>query len=152
MGGVRTAGHPETERCRPKWILGGFRWILTWFLGGLGVFRELCFQTWRTPRPPERRKKCTKRGFRGTMDACESFVRNTPCPEGWFCDENIVNNKVLARGQLSPIWSQIGSQTDSKMRLGRPFWCPGAVRKATGAATERFGRWLGTPWEPDLIS
>ena len=95
--GGRTPGHPETEHCRPKWIPEWFRWILRRFLGGLGALRELRFQTWRTPRPPERRKKCTKRGFRGTMDACESFVRNTPCPEGWFCNENIVNMYVFVR-------------------------------------------------------
>ena len=65
-------------------ILGPLSSILMSF-GRPRAPRELRFQTWRTPRPPERRKKCTKRGFRGTMDACESFVRNTPCPEGCFC-------------------------------------------------------------------
>ena len=38
------------------------------------------------------------------------------------------------------------------MRLGRPFWCPGVVWEATVVATNRFGRRLGTRWEPDLIS
>ena len=121
------------------------------FLEGLGAFRELRFQTWRAPRPPGRRKKSTKRGFRGIMDACESFVGNPAWPEECFCDENMVNNKVLARA-LSPIWSQIGAQTESKMRFGRPFWCPGVVSDAAVAATRTFGRQLGTWWEPDLIS
>ena len=66
-------------------------------MGGLGTFWERRFQTWRTPRPPRRRKKSIKRGFRGIMDACESVAGNQVWPEGCVCDENIVNNRVLAR-------------------------------------------------------
>ena len=98
-------------------------------MGGLGALRELRFQTWRTPRPPERRKKCTKRGFRGTMYACESFVRNTACPEGCFCDENIVNNKVIARGPLSPIWCKLAPKRLPKGGLGPHFGGPGPSRR-----------------------
>ena len=69
-------------------------WVL---LGGHGAFQELRFQPWRAPGPPEKRKNCTKYDFRGTLEACESVVQNRPCPEGWFYNENIMNNEVFAR-------------------------------------------------------
>ena len=49
------------------------------------------------PEAARAEKKCTKRGFRGIMDACESFVGNLPWPEGCLCYENMVNKKVLER-------------------------------------------------------
>ena len=50
------------------------------------------------PEAARAEKKWTKRGFRSIMDACESFVGNLPWPEECFCDEDTINNKVLARG------------------------------------------------------
>ena len=79
-------------------------------MGGLGAVRELRFETWRARRPPGRTKKCTKRGFRGITDACESFVGNPVWPEECFCNENIVNNRVLARGH----YRQFGAKSAPK--------------------------------------
>ena len=79
-------------------------------MGALGTRWERRFQTWRASRPPGRRKKSTKRGFRGIMDACESFAGNPVWPEGCFCDENIVNNWVLARDH----YRQFGAKSAPK--------------------------------------
>ena len=64
------------------------------------------------PEAARAEKKWTKRGLRGIMDACGSFVGNPPWPEECFCDENIVlvNNKVLARGN----YRQFGGKSASK--------------------------------------
>ena len=62
------------------------------------------------PEAARAEKKLTKRGFRGIMNACESFVGNPVWPEGCFCDENIVNNRVLARGH----YRQFGAKSAPK--------------------------------------
>ena len=90
-------------------------------MGGLGTLRELRFQTWRPPRPPERRKKCTKCGFRGITDAYESFVGNPPWREECFCDENIINNKVLARGHYRQFGVKSAPKRLPKGGLGDHF-------------------------------
>ena len=109
-------------------------------MGGLGAVRELCFQTWRAPRPPERRQKCTKRGFRGIMDACESFVGNPPWPEECFCDENIINKMFISKTAPSPICSKRVAQRGLKASFWSPFGHFGPSRSGlwtTLGATER---------------
>ena len=61
-------------------------------------------------RPEAARAEKNMHGFRGIMDACESFVGNPPWPEECFCDENILNNKVLARGH----YRQFGAKSAPK--------------------------------------
>ena len=130
------------------WILESFRLILMCFLGGLGVLLGLRFQTWRGPGPSQIRKNCEEGGFRDTTDACLSFVRSTSSSEGCICSENIINNRVSQGGH----YRQFGAKVAPKRRLGRPFWCPGAVQKATLAAKEGFGRWFGASSKKDLMS
>ena len=100
----------------------------------------LRFQTWRAPRPSERRKKCTKRGFRGTRDACESFVWNTPCPEECFCYENMVNNKVLTRAPFSQSCSKRVAQGSPKVSFGGPFGHLGLSRDASWSTLDTTWR------------
>ena len=116
------------------------------FFGGLGAFRELRFQPWRARGPPEGRKNCRKYGFRGTLDVYESFVRNTPCPEGWFCHENIVNNKVLARGHYRQFGAELAPKRSPKRGLRDRFGVqgpPGWLRKRGDGGSKGFRNTYG---------
>ena len=49
------------------------------------------------------------------------FERQPPSPEVCICNENIINNKVLARGPLPPIWFKLVPKRLPKGGLGPPF-------------------------------
>ena len=57
------------------------------------------------------------------------FERQPPSPEVCICSENIVNNSVLARGPLTPIWCKLAPKRLPKGGLGPHFGGPGPSRR-----------------------
>ena len=46
------------------------------------------------------------------------FERQPPSPEVCICSENVLNNRVLARGPLPPIWCKLAPKRLPKGGLG----------------------------------
>ena len=66
------------------------------------------------------------------------FERQLPSPEVCIWSENIVNNKVLARGPLSPIWCKLAPKSLPKEGLGPPLEAKAVEKSAEAAAFLRF--------------
>ena len=106
-GGGRTSRPPLAHPGGPECVQAGFSWNSGCFLPRLGVPWGAHFQTLRGPGPTRTTRSCENLAFRCTTGARMVFERQPPSPEVCTCNENILNNRVLARGPVSPIWCKL---------------------------------------------
>ena len=106
----------------------GFNGILGAFCHASGCLGTAICRLAAT-RGAKGRQELRKSGLQMTAGARMVFGRQPPSPEVCICVENIIDNRLLAREPLSPIWCKLAPKRLPEGGLGRHFGGPGPSRR-----------------------
>ena len=123
------------------------------FWGSFGTILELLWWPWALLWSTGGRHWTQKAGSR-QPPVCTAICSTADVIPGVAqCHENIVNNKVIARGPLPPIWCKLAPKSLRKGGPGNHFGDPGPSRRPLRRQNRvRSERWNTLEKRPDFVS